>query len=146
MHKVVISGTGLFTPSQSISNEELVASYNAYVEQYNAENAAAIEAGTVEPLAASSTEFIEKASGIKSRFVINKSGILDVNRMVPDIPERSDDEQCGHDNGSGADPGGRDGTTAPTPHEHDHPQRPERRDRGDPEPHRPRRRRRGTKR
>ena len=93
MHKVVISGTGLFTPSQSISNEELVASYNAYVEQYNAENAAAIEAGTVEPLAASSTEFIEKASGIKSRFVINKSGILDVNRMVPDIPERSDDEQ-----------------------------------------------------
>ena len=93
MHKVVISGTGLFTPSQSISNEELVASYNAYVEQFNAENAAAIEAGTVEPLAASSTEFIEKASGIKSRFVINKSGILDVNRMVPDIRERSDEEQ-----------------------------------------------------
>ncbi|MCK5531785.1 MAG: beta-ketoacyl-ACP synthase III, partial [Halopseudomonas aestusnigri] len=93
MHRVVISGTGLFTPSESISNEELVASYNAYVERFNAENAAAIEAGSVEPLACSSTEFIEKASGIKARYVINKSGILDVDRMVPSIPERSDDEQ-----------------------------------------------------
>ena len=27
----VISATGLFTPEYSISNEELVASYNAYV-------------------------------------------------------------------------------------------------------------------
>tara|TARA_R100000908_G_scaffold65127_2_gene52094 strand:+ start:493 stop:1632 length:1140 start_codon:yes stop_codon:yes gene_type:complete len=93
VHRVVISGTGLFTPSESISNEELVASYNAYVDRFNAENAAAIEAGSVEPLACSSTEFIEKASGIKARYVINKSGILDVDRMVPSIPERSDDEQ-----------------------------------------------------
>lgn len=93
MHKVVISGTGLYTPTESISNEELVESFNAYVEQFNTENAAAIEAGTVEPLAGSSTEFIEKASGIKSRYVMNKSGILDVNRMVPDIPERGNDDQ-----------------------------------------------------
>ena len=32
----VISATGLFTPSDSISNEELVASFNAYVDLYNA--------------------------------------------------------------------------------------------------------------
>ncbi|MGB5778875.1 MAG: beta-ketoacyl-ACP synthase III, partial [Allopontixanthobacter sediminis] len=31
----VISSTGLFTPKQSISNAELVASYNAYVELHN---------------------------------------------------------------------------------------------------------------
>ncbi len=92
MQKVVISGTGLYTPSSSISNEELVASFNGYVEQFNSRNAAAIEAGTVAALAPSSTDFIEKASGIKSRFVMNKSGILDINRMKPDIPERSNEE------------------------------------------------------
>ncbi len=92
MQKVVISGTGLYTPPNSISNEELVQSFNAYVEQFNSENAEAIARGDVAPLAPSSTEFIEKASGIKSRYVVNKSGILDVNRMKPDIPERSNDE------------------------------------------------------
>ncbi|HDZ57112.1 MAG TPA: beta-ketoacyl-ACP synthase III [Pseudomonas xinjiangensis] len=92
MQKVVISGTGLYTPPNSISNEELVVSFNAYVEKHNSENADAIAQGEVTPLAPSSTEFIEKASGIKSRYVVNKSGILDVNRMRPDIPERSNDE------------------------------------------------------
>ena len=42
MSDIVISGTGLFTPSESISNEELVASFNAFVELHNAENAEAI--------------------------------------------------------------------------------------------------------
>ncbi|BBT15502.1 beta-ketoacyl-ACP synthase III [Metapseudomonas otitidis] len=92
MHNVVISGTGLYTPSNSISNEELVASFNAYVQAFNAENAAAIERGEVEALAESSVAFIEKASGIKSRFVVDKAGILDPQRMVPRIPERSNDE------------------------------------------------------
>lgn len=92
MSKVVISGTGLYTPSESISNEELIACFNAYVQKFNQENAAAIAAGEVTALEESSVAFIEKASGIKSRYVINKDGILDVNRMVPRIPERSDDE------------------------------------------------------
>ena len=56
----VISATGLFTPADSISNEELVESFNAYVARFNADNAAAIEAGEVQPLAPSSVEFIEK--------------------------------------------------------------------------------------
>ncbi|MGM0564808.1 MAG: beta-ketoacyl-ACP synthase III [Pseudomonadota bacterium] len=90
--KVVISGTGLYTPPQSISNDELVESFNAYVERFNRENAAAIEAGELAPLAESSSAFIEKASGIKSRHVIDKSGVLDPQRMKPYIPERSDDE------------------------------------------------------
>lgn len=92
MKQTVISGTGLFTPSQSISNEELVACFNTYVEQFNADNAAAIAAGTVTALEPSSTAFIEKASGIKSRFVMEKEGILDPRRMVSRIAERPDEE------------------------------------------------------
>lgn len=92
MHNVVISGTGLYTPANSISNEELVESFNAYVNQFNADNAAAIERGEVQALAESSAAFIEKASGIKSRFVMDKAGILDPQRMKPRLPERSNDE------------------------------------------------------
>lgn len=92
MKQVVISGTGLYTPPNSISNEELVACFNAYAEQFNADNADAIEAGTVTALEASSVAFIEKASGIKSRYVMEKEGILDPKRMVSRIAERADDE------------------------------------------------------
>ena len=94
MHNVVISGTGLYTPANSISNDELVASFNAYVQQFNSDNAEAIERGEVEALSESNSAFIEKASGIKSRFVIDKQGILDPQRMVPFIPER-DNQQWG---------------------------------------------------
>jgi beta-ketodecanoyl-[acyl-carrier-protein] synthase len=92
VRSVVISGTGLYTPPHSISNEELVASYNTYAEKFNADNAAAIESGEVESRVLSSAEFIEKASGIKRRFVVEKEGILDPERMCPNIPERSNDE------------------------------------------------------
>lgn len=97
MQQIAITGTGLFTPSQSISNEELVAAFNQYVDFYNQENADEIANGTLSPLAHSSPEFIEKASGIRSRYVIDKDGILDPKRLVPHIPERSNDEpslQC----------------------------------------------------
>ncbi|MFG0382123.1 beta-ketoacyl-ACP synthase III [Pseudomonas sp. zbq_18] len=92
MHNAVISGTGLYTPANSISNDELVASFNAYVQLFNSENAEAIERGEVEALSESSSAFIEKASGIKSRYVTDKDGILDPRRMTPRIPERSNDE------------------------------------------------------
>ncbi len=92
MNQVVISGTGLYTPTESISNQELIASFNAYVAQFNQSNAAAIATGEIAALEPSSEAFIEKASGIKSRYVINKAGVLDINRMVPHIAERSDDE------------------------------------------------------
>jgi beta-ketodecanoyl-[acyl-carrier-protein] synthase len=88
----VISATGLFTPADSISNEELVASFNTYVAQFNAEHAAAIAAGDMEELLPSSVEFIEKASGIKARHVIAKDSILDPEIMGPRWPERSNDE------------------------------------------------------
>ena len=89
----VITGSGLFTPAESISNEELVASFNAWVDLYNADNSEAIAAGDIEAKTHSSADFIEKASGIKSRYVINKAGILDPERMVPEIPERHNDAQ-----------------------------------------------------
>ena len=88
----VISGSGLFTPSETISNEELVASFNAWVDLYNDTHADEIASGELEPKTHSSAEFIEKASGIKSRYVINKGGILDPHRMVPNIPERDNAE------------------------------------------------------
>jgi beta-ketodecanoyl-[acyl-carrier-protein] synthase len=91
MKQVVISGTGLFTPPHSISNEELVVAFNAYAEQFNADNAAAIGAGELAPIEASSAGFIEKASGIKSRYVMEKEGILDPARMTARIAERPDE-------------------------------------------------------
>ncbi|TDG13788.1 beta-ketoacyl-ACP synthase III [Seongchinamella unica] len=97
MSDIVISGTGLYTPRESISNEELVESFNAYVDLYNEDNADAIAAGELPALQHSSAEFIEKASGIKSRYVMNKSGILDPQRMAPRLPERPNEEpsiQC----------------------------------------------------
>ncbi|WP_426173193.1 beta-ketoacyl-ACP synthase III [Massilia sp. TWR1-2-2] len=92
MKQVVISGTGLFTPTQSISNEELVVAFNAYAELFNADNAAAIAAGDVAAIEGSSAAFIEKASGIKSRYVMDKEGILDPTRMTARIAERADDD------------------------------------------------------
>jgi beta-ketodecanoyl-[acyl-carrier-protein] synthase len=48
MHKVAISGTGIFTPDQVITNAELVASYNDYASRWNEAKGAAIEAGEAE--------------------------------------------------------------------------------------------------
>ncbi|MFZ5561082.1 MAG: beta-ketoacyl-ACP synthase III [Pseudomonadota bacterium] len=92
MKQIVISGTGLFTPAESISNDELVAAFNAYVQLFNERNAEAIERGEIRALGPSNSEFIEKASGIKSRYVLEKSGILDPERMHPHLPQRSNEE------------------------------------------------------
>ena len=84
-----ITGTGLYIPPYRISNDELVESFNQYVDSYNAEHQADIESGNLEPLQHSSAEFIEKVSGIKSRYVMEKSGILDPKIMAPVIPYRN---------------------------------------------------------
>jgi beta-ketodecanoyl-[acyl-carrier-protein] synthase len=90
----MISGTGLWTPPEAISNQELVTAYNAHAEIYNREHTAQIEAGELQAKPLSSAEFIEKASGIKNRYVVAKAGILDPARMRPYLPERADDELC----------------------------------------------------
>jgi beta-ketodecanoyl-[acyl-carrier-protein] synthase len=88
----VISATGLFSPPESVSNEELVTAFNTFVERFNTRNAEAISAGVIEALAPSSPEFIEKASGIKARYVVNKTGVIDPEIMAPIIPERPNEE------------------------------------------------------
>ena len=92
MYKVQISGTGLYTPREKISNEELVQSFNKYVDEFNETNSEDIKNGKIQPLEKSSAEFIEKASGVKSRYVQNKTGILDTSFMRPKLRERSEEE------------------------------------------------------
>lgn len=83
--KARILATGLYTPPNSISNEELIDAYNAWVEKWN-------EANPDDPKEPSSAGFVEKASGIKSRFALDKDGVLDIDRMRPRLPERGDGE------------------------------------------------------
>ena len=92
MHRVAISSTGLFTPPEVITNEELVAAFNAYAALENAKFANEIAAGTRTAITDSNVEFIEKASGIKRRYVMNKSGVLDPRRMRPVFKGRPDTE------------------------------------------------------
>lgn len=84
MHTPILTGTGLWTPEHIITNEELVESFNAYASQH-------------EGMALSSVEFVEKASGIQRRYVVDKAGVLNPERMKPRIEERPDEEwsiQC----------------------------------------------------
>ncbi len=89
---VVISGTGLYQPPHVITNAELAASYNAYADLQNARHAAEIASGTQAALVHSSVEFIEKASGIQQRYVLDKEGVLDPRRMKPRFAPRPDGE------------------------------------------------------
>ncbi len=92
MFTPAITGSGVFTPELSISNAELVVAFNAYADRWNAAHAEDIAAGTAEPMAHSSEEFILKASGIESRYVLDKTGILDPEIMHPTLRQRTDDE------------------------------------------------------
>ncbi|WP_417259622.1 beta-ketoacyl-ACP synthase III [Celeribacter sp.] len=92
MADVFISGSGVFTPPHVITNDELVASFNAYVELFNAENAEGIAAGEIVAKAPSSSDFIVAASGIEQRYVMDKEGTLDPARMCPRYAPRADDE------------------------------------------------------
>jgi beta-ketodecanoyl-[acyl-carrier-protein] synthase len=87
-----ITGSGVWHPENVLENDELCAAFNEFVRRDNAKNAAAIEAGTMQALKESSVEFVEKASGIKRRYVVDKTGVLDPDRMCPNVPARGDDE------------------------------------------------------
>jgi len=88
MNRAAISGIGTEIPEARITNEELVASFNSWVDRENAGRAAAGEP----LLQKSDTEFILYASGVNERHVLVLDGILDPERMTPRIPPRSDDE------------------------------------------------------
>lgn len=91
MYTVALTGTGVFTPPNVITNDELVQAFNAFADLQNAENSAAIEAGERAAVAHSSSDFIVAASGIERRYVLDKEGILDPNRMYPKLASRPDD-------------------------------------------------------
>ncbi len=92
MGKIAISGTGLYTPPDVITNAELVEAYNEYVRRYNLAHADEIAAGTLHALLKSSDEFIFKASGIKRRHVVAKEGMLDPEIMCPRLKERPNEQ------------------------------------------------------
>lgn len=92
MYTPAITGTGVFTPTERITNAELVTAFNAYVDTQNALNADAIAAGEMDPLQHSSEEFIVKASGIESRYVMDKAGILNPDVLHPQLRQRTDEE------------------------------------------------------
>ncbi|WP_421792398.1 beta-ketoacyl-ACP synthase III [Hyphobacterium sp.] len=88
MRDCVIRSVGWTAPESRITNAELVEVFNAYADQFNAENEAAIEAGDLNAVPHSSEQFIEQASGILNRHVVDKDGLMDINRMRPRIPHR----------------------------------------------------------
>lgn len=88
MHRVIISGIGVEIPEAVITNEELVGSFNAWVDRENVRREAAGEPRVQK----SDTDFIVYASGVEKRHVLVADGILDPERMAPRIPERSDEQ------------------------------------------------------
>ena len=65
----VISGASVWTPPHQIPNAELVASYNAHADRYNAEHAAEIASGRRDAKPRSSVEFIEKGIMFEVHFI-----------------------------------------------------------------------------
>src|SRR5438874_2255253 len=79
-----ITGHGVWHPESVLTNEELCVAFNEFVRRYNKAH------GT--ELKESSPEFIVKASGIRRRYVEDKTGLMDPDRMCPNIPDRPEDQ------------------------------------------------------
>ncbi len=80
-----ITGHGVWHPENVLTNDELVVAFNEFVRRENAKHPDRA------PLKESSSEFIVKASGIKNRYVQDKTGLLDPERMCPNIPDRPEE-------------------------------------------------------
>ena len=85
MKDIYITSTGFWHPQDIVTNDEIVNSYNAYVTNFNERNSVDIANGSIEELPLSSAEFIEKASGIRTRYLIDKENTLDPNIMRPQV-------------------------------------------------------------
>ena len=96
MHNIYIAGTGIWYPDNLVTNDELVSSYNSYVDLFNEKNNLEIDKGNIEAMMHSSAEFIEKASGIETRYVIDKEGILDTSRMMPKVSNEDESKLSVH--------------------------------------------------
>ena len=87
-----ITGHGVWHPDNVLTNEELCVAFNEFVRRDNDLNADLIAAGKRQPLKESTSEFIIKASGIERRYVEDKTGLVDPERMCPNIRDRPEDE------------------------------------------------------
>jgi beta-ketodecanoyl-[acyl-carrier-protein] synthase len=85
---VVISGSGVFLPKDTLSNRELALSYNSFLD--SAQSSA--RPRDARSPAYVTEQFIYKTSGIQNRRVIDKYGILDVARMKPRIGRRPESD------------------------------------------------------
>jgi beta-ketodecanoyl-[acyl-carrier-protein] synthase len=90
--KTSITGHGVWHPETVLENPELCAAFNEFVRRENAKHADEIAAGTREPLKESTPEWVVKASGIIKRYVEDKTGLLDPERMCPNIKDRPEDQ------------------------------------------------------
>jgi beta-ketodecanoyl-[acyl-carrier-protein] synthase len=90
LNAVVIAATGVFTPEPTISNEELAVAFNAFADAYNQEHAAAIQAGERLAKKPIDPQQVEAITGVKSRHVLDKTGVLDPARMRPSFPIRTE--------------------------------------------------------
>jgi len=79
-----ITGHGVWHPANVLTNAELCAGFNEFVRRHNA-------AHPDKQLKESTPEFVEKASGIKQRYVEDKTGLMDPERMCPNIPDRPEE-------------------------------------------------------
>ena len=80
-----ITGWGVWHPDNVLTNQELCIAFNEFVRRHNAKH-------PENPLKESSPEFIEKASGIKRRYVHDKTGLMDPEFMCPRVPDRPEDQ------------------------------------------------------
>lgn len=87
-----ITGSGVWHPPTVLDNVELCTAFNEYVRRANARHADEIARGAREALRESSPEFIVRASGIVQRYVEDKTGLIDPERMCPNIPDRPEDQ------------------------------------------------------
>ncbi len=92
MNRILITGTGLFTPPDSVTNAELVESLSAANVKWNAAHSEEIEREEVLERDMPSEAFIRRASGVGHRYVMDKQGLLDSDRLRPRLPLRSEDE------------------------------------------------------
>ena len=92
MSRVVITGTGLFTPEGGVTNDELVESLTTATLRWNEDHAAEIARGECSARDVPSSKFILRASGVCHRYVIDKQGVLDPTRLRPRVRKRGEDE------------------------------------------------------
>lgn len=92
MKRVVIRGTGLYTPPDGISNDALVESLTVATERWNAAHAGEIARGELTARDLPSSKFIVRASGVGHRYVLDRAGVLDPGRLRPRLRRRGEEE------------------------------------------------------